>query len=107
MPDGVDTAGCLFGQRFTPTVGPAGQTALVRKRLKVHFLDMNLGADIRPAPFTGQIQARQDPRLDLFPGVYSQEYAIVFEFVFDLVESGTPPFPAITINAKNKRAVIG
>ena len=74
LSDGVNAAGCLFGQRLAPATGTVRQAALGGKRLKIYFLDMDLSADIRPAPFIGQIDARQDPRLDLFPGVYGQKF---------------------------------
>ncbi len=63
---------------------------------------MDLGADIRPAPFTGQLDACQDPCLDLIPRVGGQKLIGDSEFRFDFVESVTPSFPTITINAKDK-----
>ena len=95
-------ARCLLRKRFAPAAGAVGQTELGGKRLKIHFLDISLGADIRPTPFIGQIQARQDPRLDLFPGVFGQKLIGNAEFRFDLFESVTSSFPAIAVNAQYK-----
>ena len=75
LTDRVKAARRFCGQRSTPATGAIGQTALVSKRLKIHFLDLNFSPDIRPAPFIRKIQTRQDPRLDLFPCAGGQKFS--------------------------------
>ena len=99
LPDGVDVVSGFLGQRFAAAIGPVGETALIGKLIKVSFLDLNLGADFPPAPSTGQIQARQDPSLDLFPSVGGQRHGCGAAPQFQLVESVTPPYLAIAIDA--------
>ena len=52
-------------------------------------------------PIVWQIQARQDPGLDLFPCVLGQEYSSIPKLRFDPVESLTPTSNSIAIDAQN------
>ena len=94
---GVEILGALLSDRAYSACGFAsegiaatakaiGDAALLCQNVKVIFLDMNLCANVRPTPIMRQVQARENPSLDLFPSVLSQENPLTSELRLELVE---------------------
>lgn len=56
--------------------------------------------NISPLPFCRQGQTRQEPCLDLLPSVLCENCADGTVFLLDLIESITPSFNCVAINAQ-------
>ena len=90
---------------LAPAVLRVGDAALNGQRLKVLFLDVNLGAHVRPPPFAGQVQPGKHPRLQLFPSVFGEETYPVAKLGLYLGLNVIKPLPpsdyAIAVNAED------
>ena len=60
---------------------------------------MNFRANLGPTPLAGQIQARENPCLDLLPCVLGKEWTDAAKLHFNLVEPLTTPCFTIAIDA--------
>ena len=83
----------------TETVGDA---ALFRQNVEIPLLDMDLRANVRPAPGRRDVQARQRPSFDLLPSILGEKGAAVSKLGLELVQPRAPPLVSIAIDAKDE-----
>ena len=63
---------------------------------------MDFCSNIRPKPFSRQVQTRKSPGLDFFPRILGKEDGIASELPFDLIQPNPTPLNTVTIDAKDE-----
>ena len=80
--------------------GAVSDVARSCQGVEVSLLDVYRLANFSPLPVSRQVQTREGPDFDFFPGVLSEESTAHSELSFDLIQPSLPTLNTVTVDAK-------